>query len=210
MESKRTFATIFIFIFIFQLRQYMWWMLFEIGIVWEDVDEILNHPVAEVVLLLEGETRGELSLPASAVYVQKTFPGSTDAEKLSVFRTADLTLSLFPPTTVWTMCGLCVRKLLTVWKTSRRPSAFTLSRMLLRAMKVPVRPAPALKQKHENWHKEDPGLPSKGKKKYGCCPAALHNRAADRSSALFFFCLNGKVCKRKGDLCVIAIIITLT
>lgn len=126
------------------------------------------------------------------------------------FRTADLTLSLFPPTTVWTMCGLCVRKLLTVWKTSRRPSAFTLSRMLLRAMKVPVRPAPALKQKHENWHKEDPGLPSKGKKKYGCCPAALHNRAADRSSALFFFCLNGKVCKRKGDLCVIAIIITLT
>lgn len=59
-------------------------MLFEISIVWEDVDEILNHPVAEVVLLLEEETRGELSLPASGIYVQKTFPGSTDVKKLSV------------------------------------------------------------------------------------------------------------------------------
>lgn len=85
-------------------------------------------------------------------------------EKAVRFRAADLTLSVFPPTTVWTMCGLCVRKLLTVWKTSRRPSAFTLSRMLLRAMKVPVRPAPALKQKHQNSHKEDSGLPSKGEK----------------------------------------------
>lgn len=60
-------------------------------------------------------------------------------------------LSCFPPTTVWTMCGLCMRKLLTVWKTSRRPSAFTLSRMLLRAMKVPVRPAPALKQEGRGY-----------------------------------------------------------
>lgn len=130
-------------------------------------------------------------------------------EKAVSFRAADLTLSLFPPTTVWTMCGLCVRKLLTVWKTSRRPSAFTLSRMLLRAMKVPVRPAPALKQKDENSHKVDSGLPSKGKKKCGCCTAALHNRAADRSSALFSR-RSAKVCKRKGDLCVKAIIITLT
>lgn len=67
-----------------EMRPHIRWMLFEIGIVWENVDEILNHPVAEVVLLLEEETRGELSLPASAIYVQKTFPGSTDVKRLSV------------------------------------------------------------------------------------------------------------------------------
>lgn len=49
-------------------------------------------------------------------------------------------------TSVWTMCGLCSRRLLTVWKTSKIPSAFTRSRTVLRAQKVPVRPAPALKQ----------------------------------------------------------------
>lgn len=42
------------------------------------------------------------------------------------------------------MCGRCIRKLLTVWKTSSKPSAFTRSRILLRATNVPVRPAPAL------------------------------------------------------------------
>ena len=47
-------------------------------------------------------------------------------------------------TSVWTMCGLCSRRLLTVWKTSKIPSAFTRSRTVLRAQKVPVRPAPAL------------------------------------------------------------------
>ena len=67
-----------------ETRPYVWRRLFEIGIVWEDVNEILNHPVAEVVLLLEEETRGEVSLPASAIYVQKTLPGSTDVKKLSV------------------------------------------------------------------------------------------------------------------------------
>lgn len=62
-----------------------WWMLFEIGIVWEDVDKILNHPVAEVVLLLEEETRGELSPPSGFAFVlcADTVPGSTDAKKLS-------------------------------------------------------------------------------------------------------------------------------
>lgn len=49
-------------------------------------------------------------------------------------------------TSVWTMCGLCSRRLLTVWKTSKIPSAFTRSRTVLKAQKVPVRPAPALKQ----------------------------------------------------------------
>lgn len=86
-------------------------------------------------------------------------------EKAVSFRPADLTLSLFPPTTVCTMCGLCVRKLLTVWKTSRRPSAFTRSRMLLRAMKVPVRPAPALKRKgREFTRKKTRACLQKGKK----------------------------------------------
>lgn len=47
-------------------------------------------------------------------------------------------------TTVWTMCGRCIRKLFTVWNTSIKPSAFTRSRILLRAINVPVRPAPAL------------------------------------------------------------------
>lgn len=145
-----------------------WRMLFEIGIVWEDVDKILNHPVAEVVLLLEEERRGELS-PRSAgcfffwfVLCAQAVPGR--CEKAASFCAADLTRSLFPPTTVWTMCGLCVRKLLTVWKTSRRPSAFTLSRMLLRAMKVPVRPAPALKHQTTRIHTKTAGPPSKSRK----------------------------------------------
>lgn len=47
-------------------------------------------------------------------------------------------------TSVCTMWGLCSRRLLTVWNTSRMPSAFTLSRTVLSAQKVPVRPAPAL------------------------------------------------------------------
>lgn len=42
------------------------------------------------------------------------------------------------------MWGLCSLRLLTVWNTSRMPSAFTLSRTVLNAQKVPVRPAPAL------------------------------------------------------------------
>lgn len=128
-------------------------------------------------------------------------------EKAVSFRPADLTLSLFPPTTVCTMCGLCVRKLLTVWKTSRRPSAFTRSRMLLRAMKVPVRPAPALKRKDGNSHERRLGPAFKrGKKKCACCTAS--SSRSERPA--LFPRLNGKVCKGKGDLCVIAIIITHT
>lgn len=37
-----------------------------------------------------------------------------------------------------------MRKLFTVWNTSSRPSALTRSKILLSAMNVPVRPAPAL------------------------------------------------------------------
>lgn len=50
------------------------------------------------------------------------------------------------------MCGLCSRRLLTVWKTSKIPSAFTRSRTVLKAQKVPVRPAPALKQSRYTYH----------------------------------------------------------
>lgn len=64
-------------------------MLFEIGIVWEDVDKILNHPVAEVVLLLEEETRGELS-PASVFfglfYVHKQFQAAQMWQRCQVLR----------------------------------------------------------------------------------------------------------------------------
>lgn len=52
-------------------------------------------------------------------------------------------------TSVCTMWGLCSLRLFTVWKTSRIPSAFTLSRTVLSAQKVPVRPAPALGKQHK-------------------------------------------------------------
>lgn len=55
-------------------------------------------------------------------------------------------------TTVWTIWGLCIRKLFTVWKTSSRPSALTRSKILLSAMNVPVRPAPALQQRTKTVH----------------------------------------------------------
>ena len=42
------------------------------------------------------------------------------------------------------MCGRCVRRCFTVWKTSMSPSLFTLSMAVLRAQKAPVRPIPAL------------------------------------------------------------------
>lgn len=51
-------------------------------------------------------------------------------------------------TSVCTICGLCSLKLFTAWNTSRSPSAFTRSRILLSAMNVPVLPAPALQRKH--------------------------------------------------------------
>ncbi len=59
-------------------------------------------------------------------------------------------------TRVWTIWGLCIRKLFTVWNTSSRPSALTRSKILLSAMNVPVRPAPALQhtQTHETLEHE--------------------------------------------------------
>ena len=38
-------------------RCFFFFFLFKIGVVWEDVDEILNHSVAEVVLLLKGKKK---------------------------------------------------------------------------------------------------------------------------------------------------------
>lgn len=54
-------------------------------------------------------------------------------------------------TRVCTIWGLWSRKLFTAWNTSKSPSALTRSRMLLSAMKVPVRPAPALQRKRAGW-----------------------------------------------------------
>lgn len=105
--------------------------LFKIGIVWENVDKILDHSVAEVILLLEMESERRS--------MNRNRPDNKTTDKATCLKWLCAAL-----TTVWTMCGLCMRKLLTVWNTSRRPSAFTLSRMLLSAIKVPVRPAPAL------------------------------------------------------------------
>lgn len=51
-------------------------------------------------------------------------------------------------TSVCTICGLCSLKLFTAWNTSKSPSAFTRSRILLSAMNVPVLPAPALQHKY--------------------------------------------------------------
>lgn len=52
------------------------------------------------------------------------------------------------------MWGLCSLRLLTVWNTSRMPSAFTLSRTVLSAQKVPVRPAPALYETNAEGERE--------------------------------------------------------
>lgn len=71
--------------------------------------------------------------------------------ELNLLREVVLLLIL---TTVWTMWGLCMRKLFTVWNTSNSPSALTRSKILLSAMNVPVRPAPALQtQKQRNVSK---------------------------------------------------------
>lgn len=52
-------------------------------------------------------------------------------------------------TSVCTMAGLCVRSILTVWKMSTAPSYRILSRTILRVMKTPVRPTPALRSRRK-------------------------------------------------------------
>lgn len=73
--------------------------LFEIGVVGEDVDEILNHSVAEVILLLEEEAEREAE--ESLLCVREML-------KILFFfflsyaaaAADDLIFSHFPPTTV--------------------------------------------------------------------------------------------------------------
>lgn len=47
-------------------------------------------------------------------------------------------------TSVWTVAGLWVRSILTVWKMSTTPSYLIRSSTMLRVMNTPVRPTPAL------------------------------------------------------------------
>ena len=54
---------------------------------------------------------------------------------------------LMTPTSVWTMAGRWVLRVLTVWKTSTTPSYCIRSSTMLREMNTPVRPTPALKNK---------------------------------------------------------------
>lgn len=81
-----------------------------------------------------------------------------------------------------------MRKLFTVWNTSSRPSALTRSRILLSAMNVPVRPAPALQhtqkqKKHlKNEFKNDQ-WPS-----YAKHHSRKHNQAAINSSNVYLQC----------------------
>lgn len=110
--------------------------LLEVGIVRKGIDVLLDDFVAELVLFLRENNReqGELcsvaQLKGSILVYDSTVITSPEGKVL---------------TSVCTMWGLCSLRLLTVWKTSRMPSAFTLSRTVLSAQKVPVRPAPALK-----------------------------------------------------------------
>lgn len=53
-------------------------------------------------------------------------------------------MSVCVHTSVCTMAGLCVLSILTVWKMSTTPSYLILSRTILRVMKTPVLPTPAL------------------------------------------------------------------
>ena len=52
-------------------------MLFKIGVVGENVNKILHHSVAVVVLLLEGEGRGRRSVTA-------VVPNNANVNKLTV------------------------------------------------------------------------------------------------------------------------------
>lgn len=57
-------------------------------------------------------------------------------------------------TSVCTIAGLCVRNIFTVWKMSTTPSYLIRSKTMLRVMKTPVLPTPALcmrGQKGQRW-----------------------------------------------------------
>lgn len=75
-------------------------LLFEIGVVGEDVDEILNHSVAEVVLLLEEEAEREGEGVNCAFKKCPQFSLSFFFFISLFAAAADLIFSRFPPTTV--------------------------------------------------------------------------------------------------------------
>lgn len=58
-------------------RKVPWWVLFKIGVVWENVNKVLDHSVAEVILLLEGKAKGE----AWARKRLETIPNNTNVEQ---------------------------------------------------------------------------------------------------------------------------------
>lgn len=78
-----------------------------------------------------------------------TGPGNKDKDKQTQ-RAQLFTPPAAAPTSVCTMAGLWVRSVLTVWKRSTTPSNLILSKAMLRAMKTPVRPTPALAKRTVN------------------------------------------------------------
>ncbi len=126
---------------------------FEISIVRVDVNKILHNSVAEVILFLKRQMEIHYII-IHTVKSQNIYSFSIILLLVQFFSYCKITVKpsdlcelctvFCILTTVWTICGLWVRELFTVWNTSSNPSALTRSKMLLRAMKVPVRPAPAL------------------------------------------------------------------
>lgn len=57
-------------------------------------------------------------------------------------------------TSVCTIAGLCVLSIFTVWKMSTTPSYLIRSKTMLRVMKTPVRPTPALYNRKHRVHKD--------------------------------------------------------
>lgn len=57
-------------------------------------------------------------------------------------------------TSVCTIAGLCVLSIFTVWKMSTTPSYLIRSKTMLRVMKTPVRPTPALSKRRHRVHKD--------------------------------------------------------
>lgn len=83
-------------------------------------------------------------------------------------------------TTVCTMWGLCMRKLFTVWNTSNSPSALTRSKILLSAMNVPVRPAPALQRRSKGTFQKCPQYEHSADITSARLPAVYNNRMIPR------------------------------
>lgn len=77
------------------------------------------------------------------------------------------------------MAGLCVLSIFTVWKMSTTPSYLIRSKTMLRVMKTPVRPTPALSKRKHRVHKDAPKR----------CRIYLDKLAVSQS--IVFFCFDG-------------------